>query len=849
MKRLPISSLLVALGLAQLPLSAQDTPDVRKPFRLNDDNRPVPRAVPVEQPDRPVRRAIPIEKPGTATPAPNSVPAPKPMTSPEAVEPGDIKIAPQEKGTPDILQLNVADSYYAKKQYDMAAPEYEKYLGLYKNAPDTAAALFRLGESYRHIGNVNAAKSSYTALLNNFGTGEFIAPAAYRLADLYYQDKQYRDALTLYRKASVRLTEPTVANAAKFFTGRCLEALAQKTEARATYEDLVNTPKDNPFYDASRLSLALLLKDSARVPEALKQIQALAKQTENPDLKLEATVRSGLWTLELNPPQIQQADNEFKAALALPGKGYWKDLAQLGQVRILADSGKYPQVVEAYEKFGKDISVDVKPELMVLAATALRQLNKTAEALDLYNEISKQFPGSVFDKEAQYERLRAMYATNNPALIEEIDKYLQANPEAQKRDEVLLMKAEVLFKKEDYQNAMQIYSTLELSRTLTGTRKADAQFRLAVCQMETKNVDQAIKTYGSFINNYPTHKLQPFALLQRGMAYQSLKNLTGALKDYETIIKNFPKAPQRELALQQQALIQGQQGNNSAMAASFKLLLKDFPETAARAQANYWIGWAAFEVKNYKEAMGPLDEARKIDKEQYADKAGIRVLLSAYYLEDKTATAREVDRYSKEGKTKVPVEILRWLGRAFHEGGANESAEKYLVMLTPRDEVMPEDFLLLGQSQIDIPKYQPAVESLQTYLKSTKLPVPRCKGLLLLAEAQIGLGSLDTAQKSVDEALTLQPEGEWSGRARIKAGDIQMARKSFEESAKVYESVAVILDDPDVTPEALEKACAAWRAAGKIPEADKTLNKLKSRYPEYKVGRFLRPGQEVSGTR
>lgn len=849
MKRLPISGLLLALGLAQLPVSAQDTPDVRKPFRLNEDDRPIPRAVPVERGNKPIPRAIPVERPAAATPAPSTVPAPKPMTSPETVEPGDIKIAPQEKSTPDILQLNVADTYYSKKQYDMAAPEYEKYLGLYKNAPDTAAALFRLGESYRHIGNTNASKSSYTTLLNNFGSGEFIGPAAYRLADLYYQDKQYRDALTLYRKASVRLTEPTVANAAKFFTGRCLEALSQKTEARATYEDLVGTPKDNPFYDASRLSLALLLKDSARTAEALKHMQALAKQTENPDLKLEATVRCGLWSLELDPPQLPQAETYFKAALNLPGKGYWKDVAQLGLVRILSDGGKYTQVLEAYEKFGKEVSADVKPEFMVLAATALRQTNKTAEALDLYNEISKQFPGSVFDKEAQYERLRAMYATNSPALVEEIDKYLQANPEAQKRDEALLMKAEVLFKKEDYQNAMPIYSTLELSRQLTGNRKAEAQFRLAVCQLETKNVDQAIKTYTSFINGFPTHKLQPFALLQRGMAYQSLKNLTGALKDYETIIKNFPKAPQRELALQQQALIQGQQGNNSAMAASFKQLLKEFPETAARGQANYWIGWAAFEVKNYKEAMGPLDEARKIDKEQYADKAGIRVLLSAYYLEDKTATAREVDRYAKEGKTKVPVEILRWLGRVFHDGGANESAEKYLAMLTPRDEVMPDDFLLLGRSQLDIPKYQAAAESLQTYLKSTKLPVPRCKGLLLLAEAQIGLGSLETAQKSVDEALTLQPEGEWSGRARIKAGDIQKARKNFEEAAKTYESVAVILDDPEVTPEALEKAVSAYRAAGKIAEADKTLNKLKSRYPEYKVGRFLGPAQEVSGTK
>jgi lipopolysaccharide biosynthesis regulator YciM len=80
-----------------------------------------------------------------------------------------------------------------------------------------------------------------------------------------------------------------------------------------------------------------------------------------------------------------------------------------------------------------------------------------------------------------------------------------------------------------------------------------------------------------------------------------------------------------------------------------------------------------------------------------------------------------------------------------------------------------------------------------------------------------------------------------SGRARIIAGDIQMARGNFEEAAKVYESVAVIIDDPEITPRALEKAIEAWRKDGKSAEADKTLNKLKSRYPEYQVGKHPDP--------
>ena len=212
MKRRPVGGLiLVVLGLASLPLAAQQaTPDPRKPF-LQDDGKPIPRAIPVE---KPIPRAIPVEKPGASP-----TPTPKPAGPPEPEEPGTIHITPG--GTPrtaDQVQLDLADSYYAKKAWDQAAPEYERYLGLYPNGQDRAAAYFRLAESYRHLGTLNAAKTAYETLLQEFGSGEFIGPAAYRLADIYYQEKQFRDALTLYRKASVRVKEPAVANAAKFFS-------------------------------------------------------------------------------------------------------------------------------------------------------------------------------------------------------------------------------------------------------------------------------------------------------------------------------------------------------------------------------------------------------------------------------------------------------------------------------------------------------------------------------------------------------------------------------------------------------------------------------------------------------
>ena len=833
MKRRVLAGMsLVALVLA--PANAQEgQSQILKPFTLDENGKPIPRAEPVV---KPAPAAEPAATPKPVKPKPAGVVAPpKAMAVPEPEDPGTIRITPSgTPRSPEQLQLDVANGYYSRKMYELAAPEYEKFTTLYPNSEQRPDALFRLGESYRRNGTMNAARNAYETLLAQYQNGEFIGPAAYRLAEIYYQAKEFRDALALYRKASVRLKDPAVTNSAKFFTGRTLEALGQKADARVAYEDLAATNDNNPFQDASRLSFALLLKDGGRTAEALKQIQVLAVKAENPDLKLEATVRAGLWSLELEPPQPAQADADFKKAIGMPGPARWKEIAQLGILRIAFDTGKYQQVIDTYSQPGALFSADVKPELLLLVANSYRQLGNTAEAMRLYDQVLKEFPNSVYAKEAQYERLKMLYTADDPQILPAIDQFLTANPEAEKRDQILLMKAEVFFKKGDYANAAPIYSTLELSRQLSGVLKAEALFKLGWCQVQLHLPDQATKAFTAFIDGYPTHKLIPAALLQRGLAWQSQKNLGAALADYSDIIKKYPQAKEREMALQQKALILGQQGDNPAMGDAFKLLLKDYPKTAARAQADYWIGWAAFEVKNYKEAVPPLEEARKLDREQFGEKTSIRLLLSYYYLEDKVATAREVDFYSKEGKTKVPAEILRWLGTELLKGGGFASAEKYLLLLTPRDEVTPDDFLLLGRSQHDQEKYQEAAASIGSYLQSVKQPTLRAAGLLTLAKSQLALKAFDAAQKSVDEALTLQPEGEINGEGRITAGDIQAARGKTEDAAKLYETVyATGIDHPEITPRSLTKAIAAYRVIGNEEKVKKLLNILQSRYPEY----------------
>jgi TolA-binding protein len=824
-----LATALCALAATTAPLLAQAPP--LRPFRA-DDEKPIPRGIPA-RPAEPVtpaatpqqiRRAEPVVRP-KATPA-------QPI---EPADPGEIRMTPQAgQKSPDQAQLDAADSYYSRKMYDMAAAEYQRYTEQFPSGPDMQAALFRLAECYRRTGSTNAAKAAYDSLLTRSQTSEFVGPAAYRLADIYYQEKNYTFALPYFRKAALRLKEPAVAVAAKFYIARSLEALGgtgNRLEASEIYQQVADAKEANPFQEASRLSLALLLRDGGKTAEAVRQIKLLAAATQTPELKAEATVRAGVWELDLQ--QLTKAAEDLQKALTMPGLGKWKEVALIGLMRLAYDSGKYKQVLDLYTENASTFSADSKPELLLLAANSQRQLGQTADALKLYDQLLKEFPLTTYGRDAAYQRLVTYYNSEDEKLIPAIDEYLTGTNDPDKRDQVLLMKAEALYKKQSYAAAAPVYGGVAQSRILPSGLRAEALFKYGWCSMQTREFDKAIGAFTELIDGHPTFKSLTLAIAQRAVAFQSKKDLVSAEKDYTTLIKKYPKCKERELALQQRALIRGDLNDKAGMSESFELLLKDYPESLAAPEAQFWIGRSAYDLKDYKKAAEKLGLARKLDPKSYFERASLPLILSHFYLNDKAAVAREVDVYMKEGKGVVPEEVLRWLGEKFNDAEGLPTAERYLKLLAAREAAKPSDFLKLGQVQLRLEKFEDSVKTLQSYLKTVKEPPSRALGLLELARAQIGSKDFATAQKSVDEALSLQPEGKLSGEARILAGDIDAGQGQWETAARRYMTVPANLDDEEVTPRALDKAVQAYQKAGKEPEAKKTLNTLQSRYPEY----------------
>src|SRR5437867_6043112 len=275
-----------------------------------------------------VRRARPVDEP----PAPRAVPAQESADKTlRSLEQESSEPPARETERSDQRQLDYANALFTRKLYDLAIPEYQKYLDDYPGRPGRANAYFSLGECYRNLNRVSSARTNLQKVLNDYGNSEFAAPAAYALAEIAFADKDYATALPLFQRSAGRSKEPAVALSARYFAARCLEALGRKDEAANIYAEVAESGNPNPYREDARVTAASIFAARGRKADALKQYEALANEAQKPALKAESAVRGGMIALELVQAEKGKSDKAMAdRATALLQKG-----------RTLPEAGKF----------------------------------------------------------------------------------------------------------------------------------------------------------------------------------------------------------------------------------------------------------------------------------------------------------------------------------------------------------------------------------------------------------------------------------------------------------------------------------------------------------------------------
>jgi len=797
------------------------------PFDRSKEGSQVPFRPERRTPDAPSFRTDPGIQ-GTLSPLPADQPAP-PAAPPAAPadEAGTIRLGPSGAGQAGGA-LDRANSLYARKMYDLAIPEFE--MALVASAPDKArdAALFRLAECHRMLGNSASARSGYEKLVSEFRKGEFAGAGAYRLGEVLFAEKLYEASASQFATAATEAKEPEVRLAARYFLARSLDYLKRPADAREAYQAVVAVTGKNPYRNNARMALADLDVQEGKKTEAFAALESLAKEAKDPAVVAEASVKAASLAAELHHNDkalalFQQAADETSAP-------EWIPIAVVGALRMRYQAADFKGIAKNGIEILEKVPPETRPEVLQILATAQRQQGNNQQARQLYERLLKDYPDAAPARDAAFQRLVSLYALKDKGLVAEIDAFLDKTTDPKARTQAMRLKAETLFKQADYVGAGKAYAGL-LERNLPDEQNADVLYKAAWCLAAVEKHKEAMGAYSGFLDKYPTHALAASALARRAQSKQQCKEFEAAIQDFDLLISKYPESKERELALLQKALIYGQQKKYDAMAESFNQLLKEYPKTAAAAQANFWLGWAAFEQKDYKTALGLLEKARSLDAAQYGERAGLRIILAHYYLEDRAAVVREAAAY-KGGN--LPAEISLWLAAGWAAEGKYDKAEAVLLPLTKSPgAVSPDVWINLAEAQIRLGKFKQARGPADRFLEAARDPATRARALIASARVCLGENELDEASQQIEEAMLLQPEGRLNAEARLASGDVLVEKSDFDGAARAYMTVSVLTNDPVVAPRALQLAAGAYRRANNKAEADKALAELQQRFPDF----------------
>src|SRR5438094_3893279 len=629
-----------------------------------------------------VRRARPVDEP----PVPRALPADESIDRVLRSLKEDSSEAPaRETEGADRRQLEYANGLFARKLYDLAIPEYQKYLDNYPGRAGRANAYFSLGECYRNLHRDSSARTNLQKVLTEYGDSEFAGPAAFALAEMAFTDKDYATALPLFHRSAAKSKEPAVALSARYFEARCLEALGRKDDAADIYAQVAEGGNPNPYREDARVTAASIFASRGKKLEALKQYEALANEAQKPALKAECAVRGGLIALELVQADKDKIDNAmaqraaalFQKGRSSPDAGKFRAIAQVGFRRLQYQTGQYTQLLADYKKDLDKLPEPAQAEVLLLAANSQRQLNRPTQAEAVYRQIIDKYPDREEAKDAAYQQLINVYNSDPSALSSAVDTFLATNPTNERADQAKLLKAEALYKQQNYTEAASMYGELRASE-LSPRLRAEAAYKLGLCHVQTKNVPGAIEAFTYYMQTFPDSPQMPAALAQRALAYEQDKNYSAALADLNIILAKYPKTQEREAALQLKALILGQQDNTKGMVETFRQLLKEFPRSSVAAQAHYYIGKTAFEAKDYKAALAALNTARQLNKEQYYNLATVRIILCQFYLKNQAALTKEDNDFMASRATaNLPPEVLEWLGIQYYSEQNFQASEKY----------------------------------------------------------------------------------------------------------------------------------------------------------------------------
>jgi len=735
-------------------------------------------------------------------------------------------------------QLQLADGLYLRGMYDFALREYLTLVREGAGFDQMDAAIFRAAECHRQLGDKKSADEFYQRVIRDFPGSAYRVRADLRRAELLVAAQRYADALPMLTGVLERNPPVDLAASAWYYRGYVEKRTGVSGAAESSFRKVIGGFTDSPFASYARLELAeLLLERGGFESEARSLYEEVTRQPATPRLEAEAWFQ--LAELSYRAKRYHESADSYARLL----EKFPSD-RRAGEARLQAawsyhhDRRFEPALSLAQAELARPDGED-QDLWLYLKANCERQMGRAEDADASYAEILRGFKDSPVAAPARYERALMAFQRGAPETVIKQMEGLDLKGSGSEEDMLWLLA-------ESYSSLQQPARALDYYRKLAeehaaGDKAPLAFFRTATIHQEAGEFAEASEGFRGLAEKYPGHELAADALFASAYCRARLQEHRQALADWKRLLDLAPDYPKADEAWYQKALAEMQSEKEKEAQTSLRRLLKDHPDSVRRGDAHHWLaillendGRFDAAEKELRAAIAQLDDATELRKLKFRL---VTVLQKQDKLDESTAVLEEV---VKEEAGDVPPALLEWLARRQLEEDRLEQAASTAQALAEVGDTSAWQQIGWYLRGVALAKQGKPEKSLDAFERAARLDARTREGAeaaLQAGQAHLEAGRTEQARTFFEMAGDRSQTGELVDiRARSYAGlgRVSEAEQNWDEASRYFMGVAILFDDPELTPECLYRASEAFAKLGREEDQRRTLKELRTRYPESK---------------
>ncbi|HOJ59955.1 MAG TPA: tetratricopeptide repeat protein [bacterium] len=755
--------------------------------------------------------------------------------------------------------LDFANGLYQRGMYANAAKQYGDFLTKYPKSPFREIALFRQGESFyqqavqeQKENPVQAqvtylkARSAFTDFIRAFPQSERIHEALLRQGEIAYKAEDYQAGVTALQRVIKESKNPTLLEAALFYSARCLENLGKAGEAETRYRQIRSTYPQSEYAAYSTYLLADLLAKRGAGNDALPLLNELTQKParypipEGSNLAADAQLLSAQVLYQLN--RYAEAADAYmayvkdhpaspEAAKARYGAA-WAEYQQKNYARVLEIAGSLQR---------QSLPPELVAGILFLQGTCSYQQKQYHDAILHFREVIAHPHAGEYRERAWFQLAWAYYLSGRldaartecenllrqelpsamganihfllgqidaqqnefASAIQEMNFVLKLDPGGEYGEEALYLLADLHYRMARYQEAGDLFEQFQ-EKYPKSLRRRDAMVWAAHSRFAAKDYEKAAAAAQRALEAYPDLEAKADMLYRKALSDYQLKRYDAALQSLEEILKLSRGDAKKTDALYWKAYIYEITGRKKEASAAYGQLIANDPPLPNLEDIRLRKALCDYAEKD----LGPAYE-------------GFHQVL-----------------FSEKGN-QLPAEVLFWMILQAEEKKDYEEALKIAeraLEIFHQPAIRERALIAIGNQRVALQQWNEAVANAEAFIQSFPDSLFKPEVYWTLAKGCEGIGdrpkALEWYEKSLAELQKLgNPDPAFEATLYVDRGRLLENLDRPADALESFLRVAIIYDHPELTPEAMYRSIRCHRKVGENTEARNFFNELLKRYP------------------